>query len=72
MSALITRFKNEPAVVIGILFAAGLAALQSLAGNGVIEADVVATISRALDPSSGWALPILASIITRFFVSPAR
>lgn len=69
---LTSRIKSEPAVVIGILFAAALAAIQSLAGNGVIEADAVATVSRALDPSSGWALPILVSIITRFFVSPAR
>lgn len=65
------RIKREPAVVIGILFAAVLAAVQSLAGNGVLEADVVATIQRALDPSSGWALPIVAGIVTRFFVSPA-
>lgn len=68
---MIDRLKREPAVVIGILFAAVLAVVQSLAGNGVIEPDIAATIGRALDPSSGWALPILAGIITRFFVSPA-
>jgi hypothetical protein len=68
---MIDRIRNEPAVVIGILFAAVLAAVQSLAGNGVIDTDIAATIGRAIDPSSGWALPILAGIITRFFVSPA-
>lgn len=72
MSALVERFRNEPAVVIGILAAAALAAIQSLAGNGVIEADIAATIGRAIDPSSGWALPIVVGVITRFFVSPAR
>lgn len=69
---MIERLKREPAVVLGILFAAVLAAVQSLAGNGVLEPDLVATIGRALDPSSGWALPIVAGVITRFFVSPAR
>ncbi len=69
---MIARLKNEPAVVIGILFAAALAAIQSLAGNEVISADLAATVGRALDPTSGWALPILAGIVTRFFVSPAR
>jgi hypothetical protein len=68
---MIDRIRNEPAIVIGILFAAVLAAVQSLAGNGVIDTDIAATIGRAIDPSSGWALPILAGIITRFFVSPA-
>jgi len=72
MSAIIARFKNEPAVVIGIIAAAALAAVQSLAGNEVISADIAATIGRAFDPSSGWALPIIVGIITRFFVSPAR
>jgi hypothetical protein len=69
---MIDRVRNEPAVVLGILFAAVLAAIQSLAGNGVIEGDLAATIGRALDPQSGWALPIVVGIITRFFVSPAR
>lgn len=69
---MIDRIKNEPAVVIGIVFAAVLAAIQSLAGNGVIGADLAATIGRALDPQSGWALPIIVGIITRFFVSPAK
>ena len=68
---MIDRIRNEPAVVLGILFAAALAAIQSLSGNGVIEPDIAATIGRALDPQSGWALPIVAGIVTRFFVSPS-
>lgn len=62
--------KREPAVVIGIVFAAVLAAIQSLAGDGVIGADLADTLGRALDPTTGWALPIIGGIITRFFVSP--
>jgi len=71
MTAILDRIRREPAVVIGIVFAAVLAAVQSLSGNGVIEPDIAASIGRALDPQSGWALPIIAGIITRFFVSPA-
>jgi hypothetical protein len=66
------RLKAEPAVVIGIVAAALLAALQSLAGHGVISADVFSTIAGALDPTKGgWAIPILVGVVTRFFVSPA-
>lgn len=72
MSAIIERFRREPAVVIGIIAAAVLAAIQSLAGNEVIRQDVAETIGNALNPESGWALPIIIGIITRFFVSPAR
>lgn len=66
------RLKREPAVVIGIIAAAVLATVQSLAGNGVIEADLAATVGRALDPQTGWAIPIVVGIITRYFVSPAN
>lgn len=65
------RIKKEPAVVIGILAACVLAVVQTLAGNGVIGPDLAATIGRALDPTTGWAIPIVVGIITRFFVSPA-
>jgi hypothetical protein len=66
---MLDRLRKEPAVVIGIIAAAALAVLQSLAGNGVIEPDVVNTIGKAIDPSQGgWALPILVGLITRFFV----
>lgn len=71
MGAIIARIKGEPAVVIGIVFAAVLAAIQSLAGNNVISPDLATTISHALDPQTGWALPIVVGIVTRFFVSPA-
>jgi hypothetical protein len=62
------RLKREPAVVIGIIAAAVLATVQSLAGNGVIGADLAATVVRALDPATGWALPIIVGLITRYFV----
>ena len=71
LDRIIARIKREPAVVIGIVFAAALAVVQSLAGNEVISPDLAATVQRALDPSSGWALPIVAGLVTRFFVSPA-
>lgn len=69
---IIERIKREPALVIGVVFGTVLAALQYLAGREVISADLVATVQRALDPSSGWALPIVVGLITRFFVSPAK
>ena len=70
---MLAKLRNEPAVLIGVIAAALLAALQSLAGNGVIRPDIVDTIAKALDPThGGWAIPILVSVVTRFFVSPAR
>jgi len=69
---ILARLKNEPAVLIGVIAAAILAAVQSLAGNEVITPDIAATVGNALDPASGWALPIVIGIVTRFFVSPAR
>jgi hypothetical protein len=64
--------KREPAVIIGIVAAAILAALQSLAGSGVLGQDVVDTIAMAIDPArGGWFLPIILAVITRLFVSPA-
>lgn len=67
------RLKAEPAVVIGILAAAVLAAIQSLAGNGVISGDAANVIGQALDPTKGaWAIPIIVGVVTRFFVSPAE
>lgn len=68
---MIDRIKREPAVVIGILAAALLAAIQTAAGEGVVGQDIADTIVKALDPTTGWALPIIVGIITRFFVSPA-
>lgn len=63
--------KREPAVIIGIVAAVLLAVVQSLAGQGVIGTDISDTIGKALDPTSGWAIPIVLGIVTRFFVSPA-
>lgn len=72
MASIIARLKNEPAVVLGIVFAAVLAALQSLAGHGVIGPDIVATVQNLVGTvqNPGPAVLILAGIITRFFVSP--
>lgn len=68
-----TIFGREPAVVIGILAAVVLAVFQSLFGKGVIGPDLFNSVAGALDPTrGGWAIPVLVSIVTRFFVSPAR
>lgn len=72
LQRILDKLRHEPAVVIGVIAAAVLAAIQSLAGNGVIGADIADTISKALDPTTGWAIPIVLGIVTRFFVSPAE
>jgi len=71
VTRIIARIRREPAVVIGIIAAAVLAVVQSLAGNEVISPDLAASVGKALDPQSGWALPIVVGLVTRFFVSPA-
>ena len=68
---MLARLKNEPAILIGALAAAAMALVQSLGGNGIIGQDAVDTVASALNPTSGWALPIVIGFITRFFVSPA-
>jgi len=65
---MLDRLKREPAVVIGVLAAVVLAAVQSLGGNGIISGSIVDTVTKALDPQSGWALPIVLAVVTRFFV----
>lgn len=72
MSALIDKIKSEPAVVIGVVAACVLAVVQTLSGYGVIGPDLAATFGRALDPTTGWAIPIVVGLITRLFVSPAQ
>jgi hypothetical protein len=67
----IDRLKREPVLVIGVLFAAAYAVVQSLSGQGILSPDLGETIGRALNPEGGWLLPIVASLITRFFVTPA-
>ena len=66
------RIKREPAVVIGIIAACLLAVVQVLGGEGIIGQDLADTIGKALDPTTGWAIPVVVGIITRFFVSPAN
>jgi len=69
----VSVLNKEPAVLIGILFAAVLAVVQVLSGEGIIGADIADTISKALDPTTGWALPIIIGLVTRFFVfSPEK
>lgn len=68
---MIDRLKREPAVVIGIVFAVVLAVVQTLVGEGVLGQDIGDTVTRALDPTAGWALPIVVAVITRFFVTSA-
>lgn len=65
---MLERLKNEPAVIIGAIAAGILATVQALAGGGLIGTDVVDTITQALDPTSGWAIPLVLGVITRFFV----
>ena len=72
MAAILNRLKAEPAVVIGALAAAVLAAIQVLAGHNLIGQSVLDFASKALDPNGGWFLPIIVAIVTRFFVSPAK
>jgi len=75
---MIDRLKREPAVVISIIAAAVLAALQSLIGNDVISADIGATLIGFIDntstpdvPLDGWGLLIVLGFLTRFFVTSA-
>lgn len=68
---MLDRLKKEPAVIIGALAAALLAALQVLAGADLIGGGLFDFVSKALDPTSGWAIPLIVGIVTRFFVSPA-
>lgn len=78
MGESMNRIRREPAVVIGIVAAVALAVLQTLGGQGVLEPDLVATITGFFDnastadvPLDGWGMPIVLGVITRFFVSPA-
>ena len=60
---------REPAVIIGIIAACLWAVVQTLSGQGVIGADVAATIGLAIDPAQGgWLIPLVVGIVTRFFV----
>jgi uncharacterized membrane protein YeaQ/YmgE (transglycosylase-associated protein family) len=68
-----TLFQKEPAVIIGIIAAAIIAVVQSLQGNGVLDGSIADIIANAISPESGWLLPIIIGIVTRFAVfSPAK
>lgn len=59
---------REPAVIIGIIAACVLAVVNVLVGQGVVNEDLGQAIIRALDPTTGWFLPIILGVVTRFFV----
>jgi len=65
---MLDRLKREPAVIIGVLAAAALAVVQQLGGASLLDGSVVDWVTRALNPTDGWALPIILGLITRFFV----
>lgn len=65
---MIERLKNEPAFVIGVLASCVLAVVTVLNGSALISDSLAATVQAALDPTGGWAIPIILGIITRFFV----
>ena len=54
----------SPSVAAGVL-----AVVQTLAGSGIIAEDIAATVTRALDPTTGgWLIPVIVGLVTRFFV----
>ena len=65
---MIEKLKNEPAVIIGIIAACVLAVVKVLQGGAIISDSLAATLEAALNPTSGWAIPIILGVITRFFV----
>lgn len=65
---MLERLKNEPAIVIGAIAAAILAAVQVLAGHNLIGQNIVDFLTAALNPDGGWLIPIVLGIVTRFFV----
>ncbi len=71
MSAIVARLKAEPAVVIGVIAAAILAGVQYAGGHDLVGSGVVDAVTKAFDPNTGWAIPIILGLVTRFFVSPA-
>ena len=66
---MLDKIKREPAVIIGILAAVVLAVVQTLGGHGILSGSVVDVVTRALDPNSGWLIPVVLGLITRFFVT---
>ena len=66
-----SRLRKEPALLIGLVATVILAAVQYASGNLLISTDLAGTIQNAIDPTTGWAIPIILGFITRWFVSPA-
>lgn len=60
--------KAEPAFFIGVLASAVLVLVQALGGRNLLSGTVVDWFVRAFDPNSGWAIPIIVGLVTRFFV----
>lgn len=78
MGKIIDRLKHEPAVIIAVIGAAILAAVQQASGAELLNPDFAQTITNLIDnpatpdvPFDGAAFLILVGIVTRFFVSPA-
>ena len=69
MAAIIDKIRHEPAVVIGVIAAVILAVVQTLGGHDILSGSVVDWFTRALDPNTGWLIPVILGIITRFFVT---
>lgn len=71
MNAILVRLKNEPALLLGLAFSAVVAVAQYAGGHDLIGQNAVDAIAKAFDPQTGWAIPLILGIVTRFFVSPA-
>jgi hypothetical protein len=65
---MLERLKNEPAFLIGVIASCILAVVTVLNGSALISDSLAATLQAALDPTGGWAIPIILGLITRFFV----
>ena len=72
MNAIVSLLKKEPLVILGAVAAGVLGTIQSLGGHGILSGSVVDWATNALDPNSGWLLPLVVTILGRFLVvSPA-
>ncbi len=67
MAAIIDRIKAEPAVVIGIVGAIVVFAVEQFAGKGIITADTSTNIQNLVNA----LIPLITGLVTRQFVSPA-
>ncbi len=67
MAAIIDRIKAEPAVVIGIIGAIVVFAVEQFAGKGIITADTSQNIQNLVTA----LIPLITGLVTRSQVSPA-